>query len=554
VPRCYPEDPDIPEDRRAERAVWQALRDQLPEDAALFHSVPLLEGDRERELDLLVAWPGVGIAVVEVKGGHVTRDAQGWYQESAGQKRKVGSPVVQAQDGKKMLERYLKQHSSGVTASASAHLVAFPYTTVPDGWHAPDCPRSAVIDVRDLPRAAAAVAEAIAAQGQGQAALTDTGLDVLVDLVAGSLVGQTSLLSAAEENEQRIDRMTQDQRSTLDRLRYHRRLRVIGGAGTGKTWLAMEQARRLARAGERVALVCYSRGLARWFERQAQTWPRKERPAYVGLFHRLPVEWGAETGADDDSDYWERRLPLRLGELARERPEAERFDAVVVDEGQDFGELWWPSLMACLRDPVKGGLYVFMDDAQRVFSRHGEVPIDIPPFVLDENIRNTKRIAQLFSSLSGEKLRPRGMEGPPVRLYDVPTEDVVRVVDDVVEQLLEEGFEPGQVALLTTQQRHPEQRNAVDLGGWAAYWDAFFAEEDVFYGHVLGFKGLERPVVVLAVNGFKQPERAKEMLYVGLSRARTLLVVVGPRALVEEVGGGGVRSRLRSAELRVLPG
>ena len=139
-------------------------------------------------------------------------------------------------------------------------------------------------------------------------------------MLAGQLVGQTSLLSAAEENEQRIDAMTLDQRSTLDKLRYHRRLRVIGGAGTGKTWLALEQARRLGKAGERVALVCYSRGLARWFERQTLTWPAKERPAYVGLFHRLPIEWGAEEGADDDSDYWERRLPLRLGELAAEQP------------------------------------------------------------------------------------------------------------------------------------------------------------------------------------------------------------------------------------------
>lgn len=553
MPRCYPEEPDFPDNRHAERAVWQALRDQLPDSAALFHSVPLLEGVNEREIDLLVAWPGVGIAAVEVKGGHVTRDAQGWHQESAGAKHKI-DPVVQAQDGKKMLERYLRQHSSGTTASASAHVVAFPYTKVPGTWHAPDCPRSAVIDSQDLPVAADVLARAIGVQGEGRAPLTDAGLEVLVDLVAGRLVGQTSLLSATEENDQRIDRMTQDQRSTLDRLRYHRRLRVIGGAGTGKTWLAMEQARRLARDGERVALVCYSRGLARWFERQALAWPRKERPAYVGLFHQLPVEWGAEAGADDDTDYWERRLPLQLGELAGQRSQAELFDSVVVDEGQDFGELWWRSLLACLRDPSGGGLYVFMDEAQRVFSRHGEVPIDIPPFVLDENIRNTKRIAQLFSSLSGEKLRPRGMQGPAVRLYDVPTKHVLTTVDDVVEGLLDEGFAPGQVALLTTQQRHPEQRNAVDVGGWAAYWDAFFAEEDVFYGHVLGFKGLERPVVVLAVNGFKQPERAKEMLYVGLSRARTLLVLVGARELIEEVGGGGVRSRLRTAELRVLPG
>ena len=70
----------------------------------------------------------------------------------------------------------------------------------------------------------------------------------------------------------------------------------------------------------------------------------------------------------------------------------------------------------------------------------------------------------------------------------------------------------------------------------------------MFYGHVLGFKGLERSVVVLAVNGFKQVERAKEMLYVGLSRAQSMLVVVGPRRLLEEVGGGGVRNRLKAAE------
>ena len=43
------------------------------------------------------------------------------------------------------------------------------------------------------------------------------------------------------------------------------------------------------------------------------------------------------------------------------------------------------------------------------------------------------------------------------------------------------------------------QREIVDAEGFGAYWDGHFAEEDVFYGHVLGFKGLERSAVVLAV-------------------------------------------------------
>ena len=85
-----------------------------------------------------------------------------------------------------------------------------------------------------------------------------------------------------------------------------------------------------------------------------------------------------------------------------------------------------------------------------------------------------------------------------------------------------------------------EQQNHGPDAYWASYWDS----DDLFYGHVLGFKGLERPAVVLAVNGFRDPDRASEMLYVGLSRARDLLVVCGDPALIREVGGLAVARRL----------
>ncbi|TWH30065.1 uncharacterized protein (DUF2236 family) [Isoptericola variabilis J7] len=146
-------------------------------------------------------------------------------------------------------------------------------------------------------------------------------------------------------------------------------------------------------------------------------------------------------------------------------------------------------------------------------------------------------------------VKPRGLDGPPVRIVDVPADDAIDAADDAVEALLEEGWDPGQIALLATGRRHPEQVNVVEHGGHAAYWDAFFAEEDVFYGHVLGFKGLERQVVVLAVNGVRDAGRAREMLYTGLSRARVLLVVVGDRSWIEQVGGEAVRKRLAKAEV-----
>ena len=116
-----------------------------------------------------------------------------------------------------------------------------------------------------------------------------------------------------------------------------------------------------------------------------------------------------------------------------------------------------------------------------------------------------------------------------------------------VDRLLGEGWEPGQIALLVTGTRHQLQKEMLDYHGWDGYWDAFFAGDEVFYGHVLGFKGLERPVVVLAVNGLRDESRGREYLYVGLSRARSCLVVCGDLDQIAAVGGAGLRRRLQAS-------
>ena len=131
----------------------------------------------------------------------------------------------------------------------------------------------------------------------------------------------------------------------------------------------------------------------------------------------------------------------------------------------------------------------------------------------------------------------------------MPYERAIGEADDMVDTLLEEGWLPGQIALLATGSRHQLQVELVDGAGHDGYWDGFFAGEEVFWGHVLGFKGLERTVVILAVNGFREIERARTLLYTGLCRARVLLVVVGPRAEIERIGGDGVRKRLERAQV-----
>lgn len=543
APRCFPEEPEF--EHVTERAVWEALRKALPDDAALLANLPLTDRKGDCEADIVVALPGAGIAVVEVKGGSVRWDGRTWRQTGGGVRGKEIDPVRQARRSKYALRGYLDRDPRwGRRRVRFGHLVAFPASRVAAEVSPTDCPRWMVVDRDQLDDVAGIVWDVLTQQDSDNPLASAEDVEHLVQIVIGRPVSQRDLVAAAEAREAECELLTRQQARVLEHIRLMNRVEVRGGAGTGKTWLAVEQARRLARRGQRVGLLCYSRGLSAYLDRRVSLMCDGERPAYVGMFHDLGVAWGAPRGLDDDSDYWERRLPLEMGAVAAHLSEAERFDAFVVDEAQDFAESWWPALVAGLRDRDRGGLYAFADEGQRVFARHGRPPVELVPVPLDENLRNTKQIAQTFGGLAPWQMRYRGGDGPPVRFVPCPPDEAVGAADDVVDGLLADGWAHEHIALLTTGHRHPVQVEK-QAHGPDAYWQSYWAGDDVFFGHVLGFKGLERPAVVLAVNGFgRGQERAREKLYVGLSRARDLLVVCGDPEVIGQVGGEGVLRRL----------
>jgi hypothetical protein len=544
--RVYP--PEANYESHAEDWFVEALVEQLPDDAVVFRNQRFTDWRDDREADVIVAWPGVGVAVVEVKGGSVSlRDGQ-WWQ--TGGKSKAIDPVGQARGCKYLLHQYLHGHPRWSRGKLrTAHLVALPTTVLPDGFTAPDLPRDFVIDKTQTDHAASWIERALRRVENQPAPPFGDDVELLVDCLAGQAIPQADLVAGLHEREVTCDLLTKRQAKVLDMLKSHARVEVRGGAGTGKTWLAVEKARRLTAEGKRVALMCYSRGLAEFLVRRVATLPMDQRPAYVGTFHGLGIGWGVLPGSDDDSAYWEEFLPTEMVSLAGRLPASERFDAIVIDEAQDFAQSWWPAVLAALRDPEHGCLYVFADEGQRVFARQGRPTVDLVAFDLDENLRNTKQIAGTFSSLAATQMTFRGGNGVPVRFVPCATEDAVGTADDEAAALLEEGWPPEAVALLTTHHRHPVQVER-QAEGSEAYWASYWANDDLFYGHVLGFKGLERPAVVLAVNGFRDEARAKEMLYVGLSRARDLLVVCGDLELIRRVGGEAVVRRLTSGAAR----
>lgn len=538
---CLPAQPAFA--NSSEQVVWERLRDTLPPGALLLANRRVTDRSKDHEADLVVVLPGAGVAVIEVKGWGVEHDGQAWSIERQGRRRSI-DPVKQAREARYALRDYVGRDPRWGSRPTLrwAHLVVLPRRTLPPDFALPDCPRWMVVDRQELPDIAALLAAVLHAQVNDYAVPDTDDVALLEEVLAGRPLPMADLLDLSAAREDRADRLTQQQAVILDAITLLRRVEVRGGAGSGKTWLAVEQARRLSRTGQRVALTCYSRGLSAFLQRRCAALPYRERPAYVGTFHGLGLRWGAPAGADDDSEYWENELPRQMVDLARSLPSGQRFDAVVVDEAQDFAYGWWTPLLAGLQDEDEGGVYVFSDEGQRVFSRYGQVPLALVPIVLDTNLRNTRPIAESFKSLTPIRMRISPVDGPPVRFVSCTTETALEAADEQVDALLAD-WRPQDVALLTTGSRHPEQA-ARQEAGQDAYWESFWDDAQVFYGHVLGFKGLERRAVVLAVNETGDRDRARERLYVGLSRARDQLVVCGDPEHLKRIGGPQVAARL----------
>ena len=551
TPRCLPEDPQFT--TTSEREVWERLRKQAPAEWTLLANVRLTDERKDHELDLVVLMPDVGIVVLEVKGGAVSIEDGRWWTGLGAQQREI-RPVEQARGGKYALREYIEadprwKHSSR-TRVRFGHSIVLPYTDVDDDFATPDCPRWAIHGRGDQGDLAGRLWDIAARQESGHRVPTEDDCDLVVEILRGRNLPQRTLLAEADERESRAERLTVEQAAILSVTRLLNRVEVRGGAGSGKTVLAMTQARQLSRGvhgipAQRVALICYSIGLAQWFTRILAKVPRRERPAFVGTFEGLARYLGVtEFGGREDRAFWEERLPVQMAELARELPDGKRFDALVIDEAQDFADDWWTPMVRCLRDEEKGGLFAYSDENQRVFARFGRPPFPLVPLVLDQNLRNTKQITEVFVPLAPMRMYARGGDGPEVTFVPCEVGEALDVADDQIDPLIDEGWRPEDIMLLTTGARHPEQVALQESLDQEGYWSTFWDKDLVFYGHVLGCKGLERRVVVLCVNNTSVRDRAKERLYVGLSRATDRLIVVGPPDLVREMGGPEVAARL----------
>lgn len=506
---------------------------------------------RDGEADFVIFDRDGGLVVVEVKGGGITHDpiSGTWASiNGRGERYEIKDPFRQALKEKHAIFDILRAdrhwQSLGIRRLLTGHAVMFPDVANLGQLVNAGQPKSLIggrLELASLEDWLVGIQHFWAENDHYWEPLGNDGLRVAEGAFCRPIDVQPLVAAQLEEQEERRIRLTEQQAQIFRYLGSRKRAVIEGGAGTGKTLLAKERARELAAAGHQTLLLCYNRPLADFLA----TDTAKNSNLWVMTFHQLCDEFvkraNREAGVDlleearasqPGGDHFEKVLPLALALAVEEL--GIQFDAIVVDEGQDFSEDYWLPIQLLLKSDSESYFYIFIDRNQGVYHRRGQVPIADEPFVLTVNCRNTEAIHDVaYRFYQGDPMEPPKIEGLPVQQIVRPSRaaQADAIAHRIVDLVSREGVRPDQIAVLVASSEKREffallSRHPLPRGG---HWidDALAKSGDVRFESVNRFKGLEADVVFLWLAEELDPERNREGMYVGVTRAKSLLVLVG---------------------------
>jgi hypothetical protein len=544
--RMYPNTLSPDTESAAERKLFRVFKQELLDSYVVFHSVAWLARDtrggaRDGEVDFIIAHPEQGILVLEVKGGNIRYDGRSnqWFSYS----HPIKDPIAQARESKHHLLQKLKDMSYWSQRwLALGHAVSFPDVPVPYDikW---DVPEILVLDRDELDHITFNI-ERIFDYWTGEHAapsrIGEEGIKELTGWLSPSVTIRPPLADVFAQEEEEQLQWDQRQLDLLDFTARRRRVAVPGCAGSGKTVLALEKARRLAKEGFRVLLTCYNYHLAGFLRLAPDLLESVEVTVYQELCERMAMEAGLADRLEENRgtrEWYDYTLPELLLDAVNQL--GPRYDAIVVDEGQNFPGTWWVPLPDLLQEPANGVFYIFYDNNQALYNREFEPPDGFRIYPLNRNYRNTRLIHQAYLPFYRTDDPPEAV-GPRGRRHEIyyyrNSKELRYYLEGILRGLQEEQLSPRDVAILT-----PRSKEKSAIWRWSEVhglrlsdrWPA--GEQEILCTNVYRFQGLETRVVILAELSPPHYGNLDALLYVGCSRARNHLIILAATGLPEEI-------------------
>jgi hypothetical protein len=521
-----------------EYEVFELLR-QLPDEYSVIYSKKFKGGLRskeEAEIDFLIFDGRQNLICLEVKGGEIAYSGpeRAWYQNGS---RMEKAPDWQASSGCHAVIEFLGKDASGVNVNWA---LAFPHCSRPAGSGGiAEVPGELILDATALlnPKAAIAKICEYNVARIGRTGVNRYQASNILERLLRSVGFITKIGIRLIQDGNQLVKATQQQLEILDDFELNPRTAVMGYAGTGKTIIATEFAKRMSERGQKVLLLFYNRmvansvryGLGRDSTIECLTFHSLARV----LIESSDAAWWKANAKRDDPEFWEIYAPLKMLEVLE--TEAPRYDVIIVDEGQDFKSEWFDTLEKLLISDVKSRYVVFYDGNQDIFGRWSSLPWQPNAYtkrILRKNCRNTKSIISYLNEILPSEMV--GFENSPVghpvqfKTASNQREEAETIRNDI-QSLLKEGVAGGNIVILINQ---PMAESAVSsmqkIGRHPVEWMGRTYRPDssaIQVTNIQNFKGLEADVLLVTDLGKRGSTEAPELLYTQASRARLLLTI-----------------------------
>lgn len=359
----------------------------------------------------------------------------------------------------------------------------------------------------------------------------------LVKILRGDFDINYSEINRMIDNETRIEDYTKEQFSLLDFVNYNQRCLIAGGAGTGKTLMALEIAKRKATENLNVGLFCFNKKLGEKLDDSINNMiTNKDSIVFCGTLHKYMVNQtnSQPTGnADEHERYFSETLPMEFLIECDNIKEDGKLDFLILDEAQD---LISPNYLEVFDSILKGGIRkgnwimfgdfsnqaIYSDDSVKIFELLNSYAsfTRFPPLKI--NCRNTKNIAEQNTLLTGVELpefTSRNHGGNTVSSKYPNTKDIQKEINEILLKIEKRGIPLSKVTLLS-----PKVMENSILSEYEPVLQII--KKGVQHSTIHGFKGLENSIIVLYDFDDISSVRMQRLLYVGISRATQELYIV----------------------------
>lgn len=540
---------------RGEAKVFQHLKEQLSDEWIVYHSVYWsgkpsgYHRRRNGETDFIVTHPTHGIIVIEVKGGvFIQYDQQTDQWISTDQSLKthdLTNPFHQAVTNYyALIDVIVRLNSKTLNANhvkssiPMAHCVIFSDVTRVSGNLPISYDKELILYQQDLSlieRRLVAVLNFIFDPQYKDSQLTKHVVKQLQKAYAPTFVLDRQLSTWIEDEQKRMLQLTEEQYQILDICRQLNSASIYGCAGSGKTLLAIKKALMCAESEQRTALICFNSILGNKFRKHALGMEYLK----AGNLHQLLLAY-LPKGSREELLFEDLAMLDIVMNL-----EIEKFDAIIVDEAQDFTEEQLDIIHYLLKPD--GLIYYFWDDNQRIIRTNMHIPKHIPILTLSTNLRNTQHIFDYVKShyLKPLDIKHKGPLGREVTFTQPYSDDNQAACFSILRKeiqklVVNEQIDPEDITVLTFKSKSKSWLNQLTVPNIKlSFFEDEVMDEHIRIETVRRFKGMESKVVIVTeMNDDRSTQDETlfhEMCYVSFSRATNHLIVIPNQSSLEKL-------------------